>query len=117
MTSIIDFENENLIKLIFSYFNEKISKKQYKTLEKDEYSYHISLFRGFSIFLNRFCFYYAKKHESNVNKGFKEVKNFMNNYDECINILFLEISKLLRFIAACGEDLFIHYGQSMKCYD
>ena len=117
MTSIIDFENENLIKLIFSYFNEKISKKQYKTLKKDEYSYHISLFRGFSIFLNRFCFYYAKKHESNVNKGFKEVKNFMNNYDECINILFLEISKLLRFIAACGEDLFIHYGQSMKCYE
>ena len=117
MTSIIDFNNKDLIKKIFTYFNDKISKKKYKKLKKDEYSYHISLFRGFSIFLNRFCFFYAYENESDVTKGFNEVKNLMENYDKCIEILFLEISKLFRFIAACGEDLFIQYGQSMRYYE
>ena len=117
MTAIIDFENNDLIKIIFLYFNEKISKKLYKNIEKDEYSYHISLFRGFSIFLNRYCFFYANKYESEVTKGYESVKHLMPNYEECIKILFLEVSKLFRFIAACGEDLFIVFDPNMKNYE
>ena len=117
MTSIIDFENNDLIGTIFLYFNEKISKKEFRNLKKDEYSYHITLFRGFSIFLNRYCFFYANKYDSDVTKGFESVKDLMPDFDECIKILFLEVSKLFRFFAACGEDLFIYYGQSMKNYE
>ena len=117
MTAIIDFENNELIQKIFKYFNEKISEKKFKNLKKDEYSYHVSLFRGFSIFLNRYCFFYAYKYESDVTKGFESVKDLMPDFDKCIKILFLEVSRLFRFIAACGEDLFIHYGQSMKYYE
>ena len=117
MTSIIDFENNDLIKKIFLYFSETISKKSYNELKKDEYSYHISLFRGFSIFLNRYCFFYAYKYNYDVTKGYEQIKNLMINYDECIKIMFLEVSKLFRFISACGEDIFAHYGENMKSYE
>ena len=119
MTSIIEFKEENLIKNIFSYFDEKISQKAYKNLTEDEYSYHISLFRGFSIFLNRYCFFYAINNKSDIIKGCEYIKNnkLMPNYDQCFHILFSEMSKLFRFFAACGEDLFIRYGENMKLYE
>ena len=119
MTSIIDFDKENLIKIIFSDFNEKISEKKYKNLAEDEYSYHISLFRGFSIFLNRYCFFFAIKNNSDITKGCEYIKKnkLMQNYDECFKILFSEMSKLFRFFAACGADFFIRYGEKMKLYE
>ena len=122
MTTIIDFENDNLIKKIFLYFNEKISKKLYKNIEHDEYSYHISLFRGFSIFLNRYCFFYVNRVnrcDFDITEAYESVKNLnlMPDFDECINVLFMEVSKFLRFFAACGENVFVPYGQSMKYYE
>ena len=119
MTSIIDFKNFNTLKKIFSYFNEKIWEKKFKILSKDEYSYHISLFRGFSIFLNRFCFFFASKNNCDIIEGCKYIKenNLMKNYEECFEYLFGEMSKLFRFIAACGEDLFIQCGENMTLYE
>ena len=119
ITSIIDFTQENIIKKIFLYFNQKISQKKFKILLKDEYSYHISLFRGFSIFLNRFCFYFASKYDCDIIEGCKYIKenNFMPDYDTCFEYLFEELSKLFRFIAACGEDLFIQCGEKMTLYE
>ena len=119
MTSIIEFDAKDLIKIIFTYFDEKITKKAYKNLTEDEYSYHISLFRGFSIFLNRYCFFYATKNNVDITKGCEYIKKngLMPNYDECCKILFSELSKLFRFFAACGENLFIRYGEKMKLYE
>ena len=119
MTSIIDFNNHNIIRKIFLYFDDKISKKKFKNLLKDEYSYHISLFRGFSIFLNRFCFFYANKYNCNIIEGCKFIKenNLMPDYEKCFEYLFEEMSKLFRFIAACGEDLFIQCGENMRLYE
>ena len=117
MTTIIDFSKENLIKEIFIYFDKKISEKEYKNIPKEEFSYHITLFRGFSIFLNRYCFHYANINNSDVTEGFDFVKNLMPNFNKVIEILFSELSKLFRFIAACGENLFIHYGKNMNLYE
>ena len=65
-----------------------------KNLTEDEYSYHISLFRGFSIFLNRYCFFYAINNKSDIIKGCEYIKNnkLMPNYDQCFHILFSEMS-------------------------
>ena len=119
ITSIIDFTKENIIRKIFLYFNQKISQKKFKNLLKDEYSYHISLFRGFSIFLNRFCFYYASKYDCDIIEGCKYIKenNLMPDYEKCFEYLFEELSKLFRFIAACSEDLFIQCGEKMTLYE
>ena len=115
ITSIINFDEENLKKTIFDYFNQKI--KNYKSLKSNEYSYHIPLFRGFSIFLNRFCFNYASKNNCDVMKGFEMVKDFMQNFEECIEISFAEVSKLFKFISACGENLFVYCGEKMNLYE
>ena len=117
ITTIIDFENEKIISKIFNYFNKKIYKKEYKNLEDDEYSYHISLFRGFSIFLNRYCFYCAVKNNDNVTKGLELASKKMPNYKECTKILISELFKLFGFISACAENLLIYYGEDMNHYE
>ena len=117
ITTILDFENDKVISKIFAYFNKKIFKKEYKNLEEDEYSYHISLFRGFSIFLNRYCFFYAEKNNDNVTKGLELVSKKMPNYKECTKILISELFKLFGFISACAENLLIYYGEDMNHYE
>ena len=54
--SIFNFNDEDLVKEIFTYFSKAIKKQRY-SLKADEFTFHITLYRAFSIFLNRYCFH------------------------------------------------------------
>ena len=110
--SIFNFEDSKNVKEIFQYFSKKINNNK-NILPKDEYSFHIPLFRGFSIFLNRYCFYYANKNNSDILQGLQSAIKLMSNHKECFKIMIESIYKVFGFITACGEEFLNYYGESM----
>ena len=120
ITTLLDFNDHNIIQNIFTYFDKKIYQKQYKLLKESEYSYHISLFRGFSIFLNRYCFFISKDHKINgedIISGIKSVSQLMEHYEDCVELLLKELLKLFGFVTACGENLLNYKGEYMYFYE
>ena len=115
--SILHFDDENLVKSIFTYFSKKIYKKSYLVLDKDDYSFHIPLFRGFSVLLNRYCFYYANKNKTDIFSGLNYAIKLIPNHQEIFKIIIKDIYKVFGFVTACGENFFTYYGQLMSFYE
>ena len=112
--SILNFDNINMIKNIFNYFSYIITNQKYKVLEYNEYSFHLTLFKGFSIFLTRYCFHYINSIKSqDLNDGFKNAIKYIPNYQKFGNIIINEIFKLFGYINACGENFLNYYGELM----
>ena len=114
--SIFNFESNNLVKEVFQFFSKKINNKKY-ILEPQEYSFHIPIYRAFSIFLNRYCFYYANKNNSDLLQGLNSAIKLMSNHKECFKIMIESIYKVFGFITACGEEFFNYYGENMIQYE
>ena len=113
--SILNFDNNNIIQNIFKYFSYIITNQKYKILEYNEYSFHLILFRGFSIFLTRYCFHYINSIKSqDLNDGFKKAINFIPNYQKFGNIIINEMFKLFGYINACGENFLNYYGELIQ---
>ena len=116
LISIFNFESEHLVKEVFEYFSKKINNKKY-IIDSKEYTFHIPLYRAFSIFLNRYCFYYANKNNSDVLHGLQSAIKIIPNYKECFKIMIESIYKVFGFITACGEEFFGYYGENMVEYE
>ena len=114
--SIFNFESNNLVKDVFQFFSKKITNKKF-ILQPQEYSFHIPLYRAFSIFLNRYCFFYANKNNSDLLQGLNSALKLMSNHKECFKILIESIYKVFGFVTACGEEFFNYYGENMVEYE
>ena len=115
--SIFNFDDNNLVKEVFTYFSKVIQKKIKNELKDDEYSFHISLYRAFSIFLNRYCFHEANKTNSNILKSLQNVHKLMPDFQKCSREMIKSIYKVFGFITACEEGFFVYYGESMAKYE
>ena len=115
--SIFNFDNIDLVKEVFTYFSKVIQKKIKNELKDDEYSFHISLYRAFSIFLNRYCFHEANKTNSNILKSLQNVHKLMPDFQKCSREMIKSIYKVFGFITACEEGFFVYYGESMAKYE
>ena len=114
--SIFNFESNNLVKEVFQYFSKKINNKK-NILQEKEYSFHIPIFRAFSIFLNRYCFFYAYKNNSDILQGLNSAIKIMPNHKECFKIMIENIYKVFGYVTACGEEFFNYYGENMVEYE
>jgi len=111
-----DWENFNNVKELFNYFMEKF--KKLKKIGKNEFSYHIPIYRMFGCFLNFFCFNYAlnKKNNSDIIsaieiikiKLFKSKEEMQNTINQIIN----EYCKMLGFIIGIKNGYFNYYDVS-----
>ena len=88
-------------------------KKIKKKLDYNEYSFHITLFRAFSIFLNRFCYYQANKFNSDIFSCVQEVPKLMSDFKKCSQIMIKGIYKVFGFVAGCGVDIFKDYKKDI----
>ena len=103
-----------MIENIFKYYSDIIINKKYKQLKENEYSFHYSLYRGFSIFLNRYCFYYINSINSqDIEDGFKSAVNIIPNFQKFGEIIINDLFKLFGYITACGENFLNYYGELM----
>ncbi len=90
-----DWEKINKIKDIFNYFVDKIIfLKKNSKLEKDEYTFHIPLYKFFGVFINNFCLNYALNNNSNLYKAIEFVKSNLfrskKEMNQIINIILDE---------------------------
>ena len=115
--SIFNFENTSLVKEVFVYYSKAILKKAKNDLAVDEYTFHITLYRGFSIFLNRYCFYEANKNNTDVYKSLQNVIKIMPDFYKCGRRMIKSIYKVFGFITACQEGFFSYYGPDMRQYE
>ena len=115
--SFFNFDNEKMTKNIFQYFYNNIINKKYEVLGENEYSFHCSLYRCFSIFLNRYCFYYINTINSqDINDGFKNAIKLIPDFKKFGNIIIKDMFKLFGFINACGENILNYYGERISFY-
>ena len=116
-TSIFNFDNNDLVKNVFHYFSKIINEKIKNELNENEYSFHICLYRAFSIFVNRYCFHEANKNNSNIYKSFNNVDKLFKDFDKCSKVMIKSIYKVFGFITACKEGMFSYYGPDMIQYE
>ena len=114
--SIFNFNDEDLVKEIFTYFSKVIKKPRYN-LKADEYTFHITLYRAFSIFLNRYCFHEANKTDTNIFKTLQNVIKLMPDFQKCSKEMIKSIYKVFGFVTACEEGFFSYYGTDMAKYE
>jgi len=112
--SFFNFNNLELTKQLLYIYVDKF--KNYKFLNSNCYSFHITLIRSFSIFLNRFCFHYSIKNNSNFYNSMKYIIKLIPNYRNIFDILIKEQMKFFGFILSIDCNYFIYYGEDMKKY-
>ena len=115
--SIFNFDNNDLIQKIFLHFSQIIQEKIKNELEENEYSFHITLYRAFSIFLNRYCFHISNKNNSDLYKSLNNIEKLFPDFQKCSRVIIKSIYKVFGFITACKEGLFSYYGPDMKRYE
>ena len=116
LVSIFNFDDINLVKTVFAYFSKKILERE-NSLKDNEYTFHIPLYRAFSIFLNRYCFHEANKTNTHILQSLQNVMKLMPDFKKCSKIMIKSIYKVFGFITACEEGFFSYYGTSMGRYE
>jgi hypothetical protein len=103
-----------LVQNIFNYYSYIITNKKYKELKDNEYSFNLTLFKGFSIFLNKYCFHYINSIKSeDLNDGYKNAIKYIPNFQKFGKIIINGIFKLFGYIYASEENFLNYYGESM----
>lgn len=116
--SILNFENKEMIQKLFEYFSDIITSKRTKQLKDVEYSFHCTLYRGFAIFLNKYCFHYIDSINSqDINDAFKNCIKYIKNFKLFGEIIIKDIFKTFGYMNACGENFLNYYGENMPYYD
>ena len=111
---ITDWENFEKIGDIFHYFVDNILLlKQKNTLGKDEFTYHIPLYKYFGSFINSFCFNYALNRNTNFNEAIEYIKNNLfrskEEMNQVIDIILEEYFKFYGFIIGIRNGFFNYY--------
>ena len=110
----IQWENIDSVKIIFDYFIEKIIyKKELKILKINEFSYHLTLYRTFGIFLNIFCFNYALINKINIIDSIDIIKNKLfgskDKMQKVIKIILYDYYKMFGFLIGIRNEYFNYY--------
>jgi len=111
-----NYENIDAVKILFDCLIKKIinqKEEQIKQLNENEYSFHLSLYRFFGIFVNYFCFNYAIKNNKSLFDGIEFIKSKLFNSKEemekCIDIVISDYFRMFGFITGCRNGYFNYY--------
>ena len=119
---ITDWKDMKNIKEIFRYIINKIinqESEEIHELKKDEFSFHLGLYRAFGLLINYFFFYYSFNNNCNIINSFEFFEqNFFESKKELeilIDIIFNDYFKLFGFISGTKNGFFNYYD-SMNSY-
>ena len=112
-----DFENNfDRIKEIFDYFVKKILNQKsegIKQLEENEFSFHLTLYRIFSIFINTLFMTYSLKKNMNIIDSIEYFKNNLfkskEEMQKLIDIIIFDYLKFFGFISGIRNEYFNYY--------
>ena len=115
---ILDFNKSEIICSIFNHIFEKLFEyKNYKENLPDKiFSPHSTTIKCYSLFLNRFCFNYSKKHECDLFDSFNHFLNTFPQAKKLHEFIFKELISFFGFIVSQIHAFFIYYGKNMFSY-
>ena len=115
LINIFDSDNIENVTTLLNYFAVKITNP-IQILNKDEYSFHITLYRFLSIFLNKFCFIYSMNHHTNLLYSINYAMNLMKDQKIVIERIIKDLFKFFGFINSIQFNFWVYYGQRMNYY-
>ena len=93
LSHLFDFDIIDALYWVFNNFFEKISEvkkiKENKENNIKTYSPFLTLYRSFSILLNRFCFYYSTKNSVDLIIAFNYFRQRFPQFENCGIFLFI----------------------------
>ena len=92
LSHLFDYDNIESLNFIFNKFYDKLSQVQMNKNNNNEiksYSPFCTLYRAFSIFLNRFCFYYSTKNGIDLILAFNYFNQIYPQFQNSEIFLFL----------------------------
>ena len=118
-----EWEDKDILKDFFNYIINKIlnqSSEKIKQLKDNEYSFHLTIYRLFGIFLNHFCFNYALNNNKNLIDAIeyikKEIFNSKEEMQKVIDLIINDYFKLFGFITGIRNEYFNYYD-SLNSYN
>ena len=113
----LDYNNKEKIKEISFYLINKIlnqKKEGIKQLEKNEYSFHLTLYRFLGNYINFFCFNYANVNKCTIFDAIEFAKNNFfnskNDINKFIKIILEDYFKMFGFLTAIRNGYFNYYN-------
>ena len=108
------WENMDKVKEIFNYFIDRIFYlNKTKKLQKNEFSFHLLIYRQFSSFINFFCINYALNNKCDINTAIDKIKNTLfkskKEMESIINIILNDYFKMFGFIIGIRNEYFNYY--------
>ena len=111
-----DWKNIDNTKIMFNILIKKILNKNsegIKQLNENEYSFHLSLYRFFGIFLNYFSFNYAIINNKSLYDGIEYIKaklfNTKEEMEKTIDLIINDYFKMFGFITGIRNGYFNYY--------
>ena len=114
LCSLLNFDNNFQINKIFVYFSETILNKYF--LNENQYSFHNILIRGFTIFLNKYCFSYSIKNNCDLFESLNIIIKQIKLYEFLCEIIIKETFKTMAFIHSIKFSFWNKYGENMEMY-
>ena len=114
--SILDFNNINEVQIILNYLVDCFVNKKYNILDKDEYSFHITLIRFYSIFINRFCFSYSNSQNVDLLTSFNYIMSIIPNANILNEIIIKELFRFFGFFQSIELNFWVYYGETMNYF-
>ena len=116
-----DWNDKIKIKNFFDYIINKIlnqNSEGIKQLKEKEYSFHLTLYRFFGIFLNYFSFNYVLNNNKNLYEAIEYIKNeLFKSKEEMEKVIILIINdyfKMFGFITGIRNGYFNYYDSLEK---
>ena len=118
LTHLINFDNKEIVDFIFNLIFKKLYQfKKFKdSIPIKTFSPHIILIKCYSLFLNRFCFYYSSKNGCDLADSFN---HFLEQYPEAKfanQFVFKELIGYFSFIISNRYSFFKFFGENMIFY-
>ena len=113
---ILNFNDISEVKEILNYLVDKIVNQKYRILNKNEYSFHIIIYRLYSIFLNSFCFSYAIKNKVDLLTSLNYIMSLIQNRNTLNEILIKGLFKFFGLILSIELNFWVYYGEKMYLY-
>ena len=114
LCSLLNFNNNFQINKILVYFAEKILNKYF--LKENQYSFHNILIRGFTIFLNKYCFSHSIKNNCDLFDSLNIIIKQIKLYELLCEIIVKETFKTMAFIQSIKFSFWNKYGEKMEMY-
>ena len=117
LSLLLDYNNENNVKHIFEILISKLNDfKESKENKPKIFSFHITLIRIYSIYLNRFCFHYSFKNNCDLLESFQYFQKLIPDSLKLNKFLFNELLNVFSFLIAQKYSFFSYFGEGMVLY-